>query len=183
MKKIILMLSTLLIFSSSLFSLSNVSGSVLDEERSASLQVFFDPRNIEDVDIGFSYSANPLEDEKKLDEGHVEDLLVGEESAVNMNEIYIYWRIFSFRNLSASISIPYALHGESGEIDWNVGLIDGSASISSSNAGEEIDIVKHSDDFASAGSVGLSINTEKLNSGDVIPGEYSGELRLSIKTE
>ena len=184
MRKFFLLLLMFLIMISA-YSESRVSDSNIENGLKATTQVVFNPATISHFNVGFSRNEikNYTDEVVPLDEDGIEDLFIDGNSAINMEEIYVYWKILTFNKVSASISIPYALKGENGELDWNVNLVDGSASISSNGEQEEIDVIPSSTSFGTVGSVGLSINTENLNDGNLLPGEYIGELRLNIKTE
>ena len=99
--------------------------------------------------------------------------------------ICIYWKILSGSNITASISIPAALRGEGGELEWSVGYSDGTERIDSTASDTSLAVVRHETRgrAKNIGSTELFINTENLNSGDVIPGIYTGELRLDISIE
>lgn len=188
MKKVLFFLTLLIVLSLSIYSKS-VSGYGLSEEGSStSVDIVLDTSNITAFDIGFS--RNKIDDFNDIIDqiawGDISDLELNEEIAASEGKVYLYWIILSPNNVSASLSIPSALQGKNGEIDWTVSVADDQEgkSISSNTEGEEeLPILKTSNTWKEIGSTELYINTENLNNGEVIPGEYIGELRLKILTE
>ena len=185
MKKVLFFLTLLIVLSLSIYSKS-VSGYGLSEEGSStSVDIVLDTSNITAFDIGFS--RNKIDDFNDIIDqiawGDISDLELNEEIAASEGKVYLYWIILSPNNVSASLSIPSALQGKNGEIDWTVSVADDQEgkSISSNTEGEEeLPILKTSNTWKEIGSTELYINTENLNNGEVIPGEYIGELRLKI---
>ena len=187
MRKSLVFLTSLLFALSAICADDGVNSiSYGDELGSSELRIYFTPKVEDLVEISFSRNeVNDFFDEViKIDGDGTEELLVTGNYATNAEDLYIYWKIKSVQNISASISIPYALKGSSGEIDWSVYLLDDSLTrISSDGDKNEASIIRPSRSASQVGSVALSINTETLNSGEVLPGEYTGELKLNIKTE
>lgn len=169
------------------FAFSQAYSTVLGPDGlSTSLGISFDPAALNVVDIGFSRNRiNDIRDEvHAFEESDLEDMIINGDVATYMNDIYIYWRIMSSSRLSATLSIEEPLRGVNGELDWEVRLVDENTSISSDEDNDlELDFMNPDHYYGTAGSAELSINTKTLNSRDVIPGEYTGELRLNIKTE
>ena len=158
MRKLFMTVALSIMITSSLFS--EVFDSTLGETGlSTDLTVTFDPSALNIVDIGFSRNEiNSIGDE--------------------------YWRIMSSSRLSATLSIDEPLKGANGEIDWEVRLVEENKSISSDEDNDlELDFMNPEHYYGTAGSSELSIGTKSMNYGGLLPGEYTGELRLNIKTE
>ena len=141
--------------------------------------------NFSEFDIGFS--KNEISDFSdpviSLENGEIEQLIISGDVATASSPLYVYWKILSSNNVSASLSIPSALRGEAGELDWMVSLADGSASVASNSGSKAIAVIPESAAFGNIGSAELLISTENVNGGEVLPGEYKGELRLSISID
>ena len=187
MKKIVLVALLIVFFIPCAFSASNWATD-LDSDLSSSLEIIFNPSSIEIMEFGFSRNkvTNTYEEIELIENGSVEDLVFNDDNSAQEGRVYLYWLILSPRTISASLSLSMTspLKGKNGEIDWNVNLADDERSIlSSRNIGSDLQITLTSDTFGSIGSVGLDITTENLNQGEIVSGEYTGELRLDISIE
>lgn len=156
------------------------------EDVSATVEVVLDVSSISVFDIGFS--RNKIDDINDvidlIKEESVNDLELNEEISSAEGRIYLYWVLMNPKNVSASISIPSALQGKNGEIDWSVSVVEEEEKVISSTEEEtELPVLEVKDSWAEVGSAELYINTENLNHGESIPGEYIGELRLKILTD
>ena len=185
MRKLFMTVALSIMITSSI--LSEVFDSTLGETGlSTDLTVTFDPSALNIVDIGFSRNEiNSIGDEVYgFRQSDIEDLIIDGDTATYMNSIYIYWRIMSSSRLSATLSIDEPLKGANGEIDWEVRLVEENKSISSDEDNDlELDFMNPEHYYGTAGSSELSIGTKSMNYGGLLPGEYTGELRLNIKTE
>lgn len=156
------------------------------EEVTATVEVVFDVSSISIFDIGFS--RNKIDDINDvidlIKEESINDLELNENLSSAEGRIYLYWVLMNPKNVSASISIPSALQGKNGEIDWSVSVVDEEEKvISSAEAESELSVLEVKDSWSEVGSAELYINTENLNHRVSIPGEYIGELRLKILTD
>ena len=160
-------------------------GHLDDNGLSENVKVVLDLDNFSEFDIGFS--KNEISDFSdpviSLENGEIEQLIISGDVATASSPLYVYWKILSSNNVSASLSIPSALRGEAGELDWMVSLADGSASVASNSGSKAIAVIPESAAFGNIGSAELLISTENVNGGEVLPGEYKGELRLSISID
>ena len=154
---------------------------------SATAEVVIDTSKIDIVRLGFSKNEiTDFDDEIEfLEQSDMQELVIDNETFANDSKIYLYWMILTPHDIGVTLSIPYALHSETGRIDWSVSVGDVPQLSISTGEGEERELhFKHqAKSFGSVGSAELSIETEEVSSKKIIPGEYKGELRLSIKTE
>ena len=185
MRKIgLLIIYSLLLIS----SLSADSGDVedLDDGASTTAEVVIDTSKINLVKLGFSKNEiKDIKDEIIALENEVQDLYFDSEAFSNDEEIYVYWLILSPHMVNASLSIPNALQSDGDRIEWSVKFANKpDVVISSNNESEsELCLFPQSKSFGTIGSAELVIETENVSTGDILPGEYKGELRLNIKTE
>ena len=184
MKKSLLFLFIISLSINLYSAIGSSSSSDISKGLSANTTVTFDPRNINDVNIGFSRNEIRTYDDEveRIIDGSTEDLTVGD-GGIEDKSIYVYWKIRSTSKVSASLSILSSLKGKDGEIDWSIGLKDGSASISSKEMEEELSIVNGSETFGTVGSSEVIIRTENINNQALVPGDYIGDLRLNIAIE
>ena len=139
------------------------------------------------IEIGFSKNPITSFDEEVEDiSGETIPLITteGEASrAAPVEDIYIYWKIMSAKTLRADLTIKDSMLNPAGdEMDWYVMLPEAGLSIAS-NDDTSLSVMRSSRSFTDFGSTKLDIRTVTLDEGDYVPGEYKGELRLSISVE
>ena len=99
-------------------------------------------------------------------------------------DIYLYWKIMSAKSLRADLTIKGSMLNPAGdELDWYVTLPETGLSIASNGYKTSLALMRSGRSFTDFGSTRIDIGTELLDAGDVVPGEYKGELRLSISVE
>lgn len=188
----ILLISLISIPLLSAFAGSSASASELPTDGiSASMPVTLNflgcPGGVNYVEVGFS--RNPIDDisdyvvAPKSNEVYA-TAYISDESIHMEDKLHVYWKLFTGESIKASLSMTGALHNVSSNqtLDWSVLLEDEEEAIGSGNYSNEVSVVEHNGGRTS-GSRELDIWTDSINTGDLIPGEYKGELRLSILSE
>ena len=136
------------------------------------------------VEIGFSRNLiKNFDDEVESITGDVVPILFSGDSVLSGEpdgDVYVYWKIFSPFEVSAELAISEALKGKYGSIDWYVSLVETGDSISSGEYADSMSVIHPTTRYISIGSMKLDIGTESLETGDVVPGIYKGELKLNI---
>lgn len=155
---------------------------------SAMLPVFLRVNDMNYIEVGFSRNGiTSFTDEVEDISGETISLVTAGESgtaAKPSEDIYIYWKIMSPAALKADLEIMDSLIGSDGSaIEWYVALPESGLSIASSGYDTSMSLLPPTRSFTDFGSTKLDIGTESLDAGDVVPGEYKGELRLSISVE
>ena len=143
---------------------------------------------ISGVEIGFSSNEiNDINDEVEIINGKKFALTFEESNshASVVDDIYVYWKIKNNHHINATLQIEGPLTNGSGEqLDWSAGVVDGSYKIGiDSYYTGSLAVLPQEVQRASgpvAGSRELEIVTKELNSENVVPGEYIGELKLNI---
>lgn len=140
------------------------------------------------VEIGFSSNEiTDFKDEVEVINGQRFSLTFEESSthASASDDIYVYWKIKGRPNLKANLVIEGPLENSRGDsLDWSAGVVDSTyrVGVDSYYTGA-LSFIPNEQLRASgpiAGSRKLEILTEELNAGNVVPGEYIGELKLNI---
>lgn len=146
------------------------------------------PLVIPGVEIGFSSNEiNEMDDEVEIINGQHFDLTF-EETATHASvsdDIYVYWKLKGNTKVNAYLQIDSPLENRRGDIiDWSAGVEDEEYRVGMDTYyNGSLAFIPQEQLRASASAVGskkLEIKTEELNTGDVIPGEYIGELKLNI---
>lgn len=136
------------------------------------------------VEIGFSSNVvNSLNDEIDMITGNTVPIEFSSGSDMNgqvTDDVYVYWKILSAIDVKAELAISEALKGQYGNIDWFVSIDETEDRIGGGDYSRSLSILTPDAKFVSIGSVKLDIGTENLETGDVIPGVYMGELKLNI---
>lgn len=163
-------------------------GQALSAEKlgSVSLPVYLDLSKDSYVEIGFSQNGITNFTDEVIDiSGGTVSLIPDENTAIARpdSEIYVYWKILASSMLSASLEISDSLIGPSGEaLEWFVTKPISGDRIESTGE-TQLSVFGPERYYTSIGSTLLDIGTEALDSGDVVPGEYKSELKLSISVE
>ena len=139
------------------------------------------------IEVGFSKNPITSFDEEVEDiSGETIPLITtgGDASrAAPVEDVYLYWKIMSAKTLRADLTIKDSMSNPAGdEMDWYVMLPEAGLSIAS-NDDTSLSVMRSSRSFTDFGSTKLDIRTMALDEGDFVPGEYKGELRLSISVE
>lgn len=140
------------------------------------------------VEIGFSGNEiNDINDEVEIINGQRFDLTLDESStyASASDDIYVYWKIHGNRNIRANLQIDSPLRNENGDyLDWSAGVDGSDRKVGMDTYYDDVLAFIPQDHIRAAnpvaGSRELEIVTEELNDGNVVPGEYIGELKLNI---
>lgn len=137
------------------------------------------------VEVGFSRNEiNDMSDNVEVINGNTVDMAFKDDGTHSLvsEDIYVYWKIKGNPNISAELNISEPLRNRHGDyIDWSAGFEDGSYKI-----GEEVyysqalAVFSGRTAYPAVGSRKLEIATMNLNEGNVVPGEYIGELELNI---
>lgn len=179
MRKVVLLFITLIFLASAVFA--EVVGSV-------SLPVTLRLGDSDYIEVGFSRNAiTSFSDEVEDISGETIPLVTVGEAATRakpVGDIYMYWKIMSAKSLQADLTIKGSMSNSAGDVlDWYVSLPDAGLSIASNSYETSLSVMRSARSFTDFGSTRIDIGTELLDAGDVVPGEYKGELKLSISVE
>ena len=179
------MKKVMLIFITSIFLASAVSAEVVG---SVSLPVTLRLGDSDYIEVGFSRNAiTSFNDEVEDISGETIPLVTVGEAAMRATpaeDIYLYWKIMSAKSLRADLTIKGSMLNPAGdELDWYVTLPETGLSIASNSYETSLSLMRSGRSFTDFGSTRIDIGTELLDAGDVVPGEYKGELRLSISVD
>ena len=140
------------------------------------------------IEIGFSSNEiTDIDDEVEVINGQRFSLTFDDSSAhaTALDDIYVFWKIKRNTKLRAALSIEEPLKNSRGDsLDWSAGVADSTYKVGKDSyytgSLSFIPSEQLRADGPIAGSRKLEIITEELNTGNVVPGEYIGELKLNI---
>ena len=171
-----------------ILSVISIPAFAADSVDEATVRIVLDLGNENNVEIGFSESEVASNDSVvdkienlnlSIDENHVANNL--------SNPVYAYWKIMSASNLSISIygnRSLQSLFGDSGTIDWGIGLLDdiseesGMPDIQSYNQVQTLYTHSPGSGIQSVGSKQIGIVTDNLD--NAAAGEYTANLVLDV---
>ena len=137
------------------------------------------------IEVGFSYNQiSHFSDKVDFAVKEKHNITVKEDgsSSESDDDIYVYWKILSANSVSADLMVPSALKNDEEQIDWMIALQTGE-SIGYGEYSDLLRVLSPTSKFVTVGSHKLDINTIELKERDVVPGEYTGELKLNISID
>ena len=157
----------------------------LSDKIVVTLNLGLDSMIIPGVEVGFSRNEiNDMNDNVEVINGSTVDMIFKDDGThfLVSDDIYVYWKIKGNPNISAELNIPGPLRDRRGDyLDWSAGFEDGSYKIGAEvYYSQALSVFSGRTAYPAAGSRKLEIATMNLNEGNVVPGEYIGELELNI---